>query len=90
MDWYRSGIPLERAERAILLGCLRKYVTLINHGSGTPITTLGYFRDSVLEGYRIAEERYMAEEGREDEVAAVEEAEAEEPDQEQATAAAGE
>jgi hypothetical protein len=49
MDWHRSGIPLERAERAILLGCLRKYVTLINHGSGTPITTLGYFRSLIDE-----------------------------------------
>lgn len=34
--------------------------------------------DSVLEGYRIAEERYLAEEGREEEVAADEEAAAEE------------
>ena len=33
-DWHRSGIPLECVERAILLGCLRKYATLINHGSG--------------------------------------------------------
>ncbi len=35
--------------------------------------------DSVLEGYRIAEERYLAEEGREEEVAAAKQAEAEEP-----------
>ena len=48
-DWHRSGIPLERVERAILLGCLRKYATLINHGSGTPITTLGYFRSLIDE-----------------------------------------
>jgi hypothetical protein len=48
-DWHRSGVPLECVERAILLGCLRKYVTLINHGSGTPITTLGYFRRLIAE-----------------------------------------
>ena len=48
-DWHRSGVPLECVERAILLGCLRKYVTFINHGSGTPITTLGYFRSLIDE-----------------------------------------
>ncbi len=48
-DWHRSGVPLECVERAILLGCLRKYVTFLNHGSGTPITTLGYFRSLIDE-----------------------------------------
>jgi hypothetical protein len=48
-DWHHTGVPLECVERAILLGCLRKYVTLINHGSGTPITTLGYFRSLIAE-----------------------------------------
>ncbi len=47
--WHESGISLERAQRAILLGCLRKYATMINHGSGTPITTLGYFHSLVHE-----------------------------------------
>jgi hypothetical protein len=47
--WYESGISLERAQRAIRLGCLRKYATMINHGSGTPITTLGYFHSLVHE-----------------------------------------
>jgi hypothetical protein len=47
--WHESGISLERAQRAILLGCLRKYATMINHGSGTPITTLGYFHTLVYE-----------------------------------------
>jgi hypothetical protein len=47
--WHRSGVPLECVERAILLGCVRKYVTLINHGSGTLITTLGYFRSLIDE-----------------------------------------
>jgi hypothetical protein len=38
-DWHRSGIPLVCVERAILPGCFGKYVTLLNHGSGTLITT---------------------------------------------------
>jgi hypothetical protein len=48
-EWYQTGVSLEAVERAIQLGCLRKYATLINHGSGTPITTLGYFRSLVEE-----------------------------------------
>lgn len=48
-EWHRTGVSLQVIERAIQLGCLRKYATLINHGSGTPITTLGYFRSLVEE-----------------------------------------
>jgi hypothetical protein len=48
-EWNSKGVPMERVERAILLGTLRKYVTLINHGGGTPITTLHYFRHLVDE-----------------------------------------
>jgi hypothetical protein len=48
-EWYRTGVSLQAVERSIQLGCLRKYATLINHGSGTPITTLGYFRSLVEE-----------------------------------------
>jgi hypothetical protein len=40
---YHRGLSLQDAEHAILLGALRKYVALINHGQGTPITTLRYF-----------------------------------------------
>lgn len=42
-DWYRRGIPLDQVERAVLLGCTRKYVALFNHDSGSPITSLQYF-----------------------------------------------
>lgn len=42
-ELFRKGVPIENVERAILLGSLRKYVTLLNHGHGTPITTLHYF-----------------------------------------------
>jgi hypothetical protein len=48
-EWHRGGVPLECIERAILLGCLRKHASLINHRSGTPITTLGYFRSLIGE-----------------------------------------
>jgi hypothetical protein len=48
-DWHHTGVPLECVERAIRLGCLRKHVTFLNHGSGTPITTLGYFRSLIDE-----------------------------------------
>lgn len=43
IELYRKGVPIENVERAILLGSLRKYAALINHGTGTPITTLHYF-----------------------------------------------
>jgi hypothetical protein len=41
--WHHRGVSLERVERAISLGVARKYIALINHGTGTPITTLQYF-----------------------------------------------
>ena len=34
---------MQCVERAIWLGCLRKYAALLNHASGTPITSLHYF-----------------------------------------------
>lgn len=47
-EWYRAGVPLERVERAILLGCARKYVALFNRG-GSPIASLQYFAPLVEE-----------------------------------------
>lgn len=43
-EWGRSGFSSERVERAINLGVARKYTALINHGTGSPITTLHYFQ----------------------------------------------
>lgn len=40
---YHAGVRIADVEHAILLGALRKYVALMNHGSGTPITSLRYF-----------------------------------------------
>jgi hypothetical protein len=47
-----EGVPIEHVERAIHMGCLLKYASLINHlGAGTPITSLYYFT-SLLEQVR--------------------------------------
>lgn len=48
-EWGRRGVSLEQVERAIHLGVARKYTALINHGAGTPITTLYYFQPLVEE-----------------------------------------
>lgn len=40
---YRGGVSLIQVERAILLGALRKYATVLHNGRGTPITSLYYF-----------------------------------------------
>jgi len=45
LDLYRRGISMERITRAILLGCARKYVAMLNAGTRTPITSLQYFAD---------------------------------------------
>jgi hypothetical protein len=46
---HRRGVSLQQVTRAILLGCARKYVSMINAGSRTPITSLQYFADVVEE-----------------------------------------
>jgi hypothetical protein len=43
LQLYQRGIPIERVERAVHLGCLRKYATLLNRPGGSPITSLHYF-----------------------------------------------
>ena len=49
LDMYRRGVSMERIKRAILLGCARKYVAMLNAGTRTPITSLQYFSDIVEE-----------------------------------------
>ena len=46
---HRRGVSVEQVTRAILLGCARKYVAMINAGVRTPITSLQYFADIVEE-----------------------------------------
>lgn len=48
-EWYRAGVPLDRVQRAILLGCARKYVALFHHPGGSRITWLQYFAAIVPE-----------------------------------------
>jgi hypothetical protein len=43
LQLHARGVPLQNVERAILLGSLRKYVSLVNRQGGTPITSLHYF-----------------------------------------------
>jgi len=49
LEMYRCGVSLEQITRAILLGCTRKYVAMLNAGVRTPITSLQYFADIVEE-----------------------------------------
>jgi hypothetical protein len=45
LSLFRRDIPLLQVEHAILLGVARKYVALLQHGQGTPISSLHYFAD---------------------------------------------
>jgi hypothetical protein len=49
LDMYRRGVSMQQITRAILLGCARKYVAMLNAGTRTPITSLRYFADIVEE-----------------------------------------
>jgi hypothetical protein len=42
-DFDRRGVSLEQLQRAIWLGCARKYVSLLNGQTSMPITSLRYF-----------------------------------------------
>ena len=46
---YRRGISLQQIQRAILLGCARKYLCMMNHGVRQPVTSLQYFLATVDE-----------------------------------------
>jgi hypothetical protein len=49
IDLYRRGVSMEQITRSILLGCARKYVSMLNAKVRTPITSLQYFSDIVEE-----------------------------------------
>ncbi len=46
---FERRVPIEQIEHAILLGCVRKYVALLNHESGHVIVCFGYFRNVIEE-----------------------------------------
>ena len=48
-EWYRAGVSLDVVQRAILMGCARKYVALFNNAGGSRITSLQYFAGIVQE-----------------------------------------
>jgi hypothetical protein len=41
--WFDQGVPLERIDRAILMGCVRKYVAWRNNQAHATIASLAYF-----------------------------------------------
>ena len=45
LSLYRRHVPLINVEHAILLGAARKYASWLEHGQGTPISSLHYFAD---------------------------------------------
>jgi len=42
-------VSFEQIQRAIALGCCRKYVSLLNGSNNEPINSLGYFRELIEE-----------------------------------------
>ena len=42
-DWQRAGVSLEAVRRAILLGSVRKSMSLLDRPGGEPVRSLGYF-----------------------------------------------
>ena len=47
--WHSSGVPLESACNAILLGCARKSIALLQQPAGLPIRSLHYFQPLLAE-----------------------------------------
>lgn len=43
-NWFDQGISLERIEQAILLGCIRKYVSWRNNQTRSLVSSLRYFQ----------------------------------------------
>jgi hypothetical protein len=48
-EWFDRGISLERIEQAILIGCIRKYVSWRNNQTRTLIGSLRYFEPILQE-----------------------------------------
>lgn len=52
-ELFARGIPINQIEKAISLGCSRKYTTLLNGKEDGPILRLAYFRDLIEESTQI-------------------------------------
>jgi hypothetical protein len=48
-EWFERGVSLERIQQAILLGCVRKYVSWRNNQTRTLIGSLRYFEPILQE-----------------------------------------
>ena len=48
-DWQRAGVSLEMVRRAILLGSVRKSMSLLDRPDGEPVRSLRYFVDLLEE-----------------------------------------
>ena len=48
-DWHRRGVPLETVRRAILLGSVRKSMSLLDRPDGEPVRSLRYFASLLAE-----------------------------------------
>jgi hypothetical protein len=48
-EWERRRVPLEQVQRAIWLGCARKYAAMLNGQTDMPVTSLRYFLGLVEE-----------------------------------------
>jgi hypothetical protein len=48
-EWFEKGVTIERIEQAILIGCIRKYVSWRNNQSRDPISSLKYFEPILQE-----------------------------------------
>jgi hypothetical protein len=48
-EWFERGVSLEHIEQAILMGCVRKYVSWRNNQTRTPIGSLRYFEPILQE-----------------------------------------
>jgi len=46
---FERRTPIEQIEHAVLLGCARKYVALLNHESGDLIVSFSYFQNVIEE-----------------------------------------
>lgn len=52
-ELFNSGVTIEQIEKAVRLGCSRKYTSLLNDTSDGPILRLAYFRDLIAEASQI-------------------------------------
>jgi hypothetical protein len=46
---FKRGVPIEQVERGFLLGCARKYATMLNSKSNAVIVSFSYFQNVIEE-----------------------------------------